>query len=383
MPRAGDPVAAPPAAGAPEPAAQGVRLRTWHWAIVAALALVSLLSLMLAWQSQQRVQSLEQELVRRQQGSAEQANEARVLARQSLDMARDAAAKVALTDARVAEVAVQRTQLEELMQSMSRSRDENAVTDIDAAIRVALQQTSITGSVEPLVNALRTADERLARLSQPRLEGVRRAIARDLERVRGVGVPDIGTLVIKLDDAVRLVDEIPLLSVAAPMNAPGAAPASAAAGSGLARTVPKTKAAAPAAEVLGSEPAAREQSPWWHTIQRPAQQAWDEVRSLLRVTRIDHPEAMLVAPEQSYFVRENLKLRLLNARLAVLSRQYETAQADLQMAGQALARYFDGSSRKTTAAAEIVRQAAAQARLVSVPRPDDTFAALATAAAGR
>ena len=110
---------------------------------------------------------------------------------------------------------------------------------------------------------------------------------------------------------------------------------------------------------------------------------WGEVRSLVRVTRIEQPEAVLLAPDQMFFVRENLKLRLLNARLAVLSRQFDTAQADLQSARHMLERYFDRGSRRVGVAIELVRQVAAQARQVSLPRPSETLAALATANAGR
>ena len=108
-----------------------------------------------------------------------------------------------------------------------------------------------------------------------------------------------------------------------------------------------------------------------------------EVRSLVRVTRIVHPEAMLVAPEQSWFLRENLKLRLLNARLALLSRQYDTLQSDLRDAQAALDRYFDRSSRRVLVSMELLRQVAQLARQVSVPRPDETLAAIAAAQAGR
>src|SRR5205814_8559909 len=165
---------------------------------------------------------LQQELVRRQQDSQGQAAEAHMLAKQAQEGMRESAAKLALLEARVAEVAIQRGQLEELIQSLSRSRDENALTDIDASIRCPLQQTAITGSAEPLVSALKQSDERLARYNQPRLEGVRRAIARDLDRVKAVGVADLPSLSIKLDEAVRLVDELPLLAVAEPRKAASA-----------------------------------------------------------------------------------------------------------------------------------------------------------------
>ncbi len=96
---------------------------------------------------------------------------------------------MALLEARVAETTMQRSQLEELIQSLARSRDENVLADVEAAIRVALQQSAITGSAEPLVLTLKQADERLARYNQPRLERVRRAVAQDLERARRPASP--------------------------------------------------------------------------------------------------------------------------------------------------------------------------------------------------
>ena len=346
----------------------------WLWAIVALLSVLSIVSLLLAWRVDERSASLEQELVRRQQDSAGQSTEARMLAKQAQQGMGEISAKVALVEARLAEVAVQRGQLEELIQSLSRSRDENLLVDVEAAIRVALQQTAITGSAEPLVATLRQADERLARYGQPRLEGVRRAIARDLDRVKAVSVTDISSLSIKLDEAVRMVDELPLLAVANAGVEPRREAGKPARVAG--------PAAQPAKGGLGSDMASwagRVNDLWIDAGGR----VWGEVKSLVRVSRIDHPDAMLLAPEQSFFLRENLKLRLLNARLALLSRQFDTAQSDLLVAQAALARYFDRSSKRTALATELVKQVSGQARLVSVPRPDDTLAALTAATAGR
>ena len=196
--------------------------------MVLLLLLLGGLALALAWKAERRVAGLEQQMVQRQQLSADQSSEARVLAKQAQEGMHELAAKQALLEARVAEVAIQRTQLEDLIQSLSRSRDENLVVDIEAAIRVALQQTAITGSAEPLVATLRQSDERLQRYNQPRLEGVRRAISRDLDRVKAVSVTDLGTLTIKLDEAVRMVDELPLLAVAEPRKESAAKAAAAA-----------------------------------------------------------------------------------------------------------------------------------------------------------
>ncbi|MBA4175356.1 MAG: hypothetical protein C0505_02140 [Leptothrix sp. (in: Bacteria)] len=338
----------------------------------AVLAALCAAAVVLAWNTQQRVKSLEAELVKRQADSGSQATEARTLARQAELTARETAARQALMEARVAETTMQRTQLEELIQSLSRSRDENVLADVEAAIRVALQQSAITGSGEPLVLTLKQADERLARYNQPRLERVRRAVAQDLERARTSGVTDITQLTIRLDEVIRQIDELPLVSAPERRAPARAAAAAAVASAALAASAP-AKAASAVARGW----------PWAAPWREFGAVVWQEVKGLVRVTRIDDPEAMLVAPEQAFFLRENLKLRLLNARLALLSRQFDTAQSDLRDAQSALDRYFDRGSRRVVAASELVRGVMTQARLVNVPRPDATLAAIATASAGR
>jgi len=372
-----DTALAPPRTPRPPPTSSGA-LRAL-WALVVLLGVVSVASLLFAWRADQRGASLEQELVRRQQDGATRIAEAGLLAKQAQEGTSEVTAKLALLEARVAEVAVQRSQLEELIQSLSRSRDENVLTDIEAGIRVALQQSAITGSAEPLVATLKQGDERLARYKQPRLEGVRRAIARDLDRVRSVSVADISTLGIKLDEAIRMIDDLPLVSVAE---------AGKDAATRDARVSPTATAPSkPAKPASSASAAASTASAWsgkvgdaWGAV---TDRVWSEAKSLVRVTRIDHPEAMLLAPEQTFFVRENLKLRLLNARLALLSRQFEIAQSDLQVAQTAIDRYFDRTSKRTLLASDLIRQVTGQARQVVVPRPDDTLAALTAAGPGR
>ena len=375
-PRAPEPLTTPAAVTVRNNDAHRATLGRWLAGGALLLALLSVAALVVGVTSQQRVRSLERELVRRLQEAQSQAAEARAAARQAQDASRDSVAKVALMEARVSEVALQRTQLEELISSLSRSRDENVLSDVEAALRVAQQQAAITGSAEPLVATLKQADERLARYSQPRLERVRRAIGRDLERARAVGVVDVSTLALRLDEAIRQVDELPLLSSAVPARAPGAlvgTPSPAAA------SAPARRGAAAPAPAPADGWGARVDGAWRRFVGR----VWDETRALVRVTRVDVPEAALLSPDQAFFLRENLKLRLLNARLALLSRQFDTAQSDLRDAQASLERYFDKSAKRVQSTAELMRQVAGQARLVAVPRPDESLAAIQAAAAGR
>ena len=237
------------------------------------------------------------------------------------------------------------------MQSLSRSRDENLVVDIESAVRLAQQQTQLTGSVEPLLAALRTADQRIARAAQPRLARLRTAINRDMDRIKASNVTDMPGLLARLDDLVRQADDLPVI------NAP------------------------PAASPTARKPAAGEAPPqWW---MRSLAVLREEARALVRVSRIDNPEAALLSPEQTFFLRENLKLKLLNARLGLLARQTESARADLASASATLNRYFDPAARRTQAAAGLLQQVQAQMKAIELPRIDDTLAALATASAGR
>ena len=365
-PAAADTPAAPPPVPAAAPSRRSASA-VLAWVALVLVAGAALVAAWYAWTAQTRVRELEAELVKRQQASQDQAAEARLAARQAQESARESAAKLALLEARVAESAVQRSQIEELMQSVARSRDENVLADVEAGLRVAMQQGAITGSAEPLMAALKQAEERLTRYSEPQLERVRRAIATDLERLKAVAVTDIAALTVRLDEAIRLVDELPLL--AQPPRRAGARAA-----------VPTVPAAASAP---ASAPPAAGGDRWAERWRALGALVWGEVRALVRVTPIDQPEAMLIAPDQAYFLRENLKLRLLNARLALLSRQFDTAQGDLRDARAALERYFDPAARPVKSAGELVRQVASQARLVVVPRPDATLAAIAAATAGR
>jgi uroporphyrin-3 C-methyltransferase len=224
-----------------------------------------------------------------------------------------------------------------------------------------------------LVAALRQTEERLARARQPRLERVRRAAREDLDRVRAGGAVDLATLVLRLDEVTRQVDDVPMVSAHGP-SAPRERVAAAA---------PPRAASAPAPAASGAQRAADPQPTWLQAVQGLLGIVWSEARQLVRVTRIAYPEAALLAPEQALYLRENLRLRLLNARLSLLSRQFDSAQADLRQAQTLLDRYFDRDSRRVVAASELLKQVTAQSRAVVVPRPDSTLAAIAAVTGGR
>ncbi len=314
-----------------------------------ALLMLALASSAMLWN---KLSTIQEALARQSAQATEQASQALILARTAQEKSQEVAARVTLFDARLAEVALQRSQLEELIQSLSRSRDENVVVDIESAVRLSQQQAQLTGSVAPLLAALVSANERITRAAQPRMAPLQRAIERDIGRIKATAVSDLPALLIRMDELVRLVDDLPLANAVA-------APAKFGVRVAVTEPLPTT---------------------WW---ERVLHVVWREASSLLRVSTIDQPEAALLTPEQSFFVRENLKLKLVNARLGLLARQLESSRADVASAVSVLQKYFDPGARKTQVAAGLLQQVQLQMKTLELPRVDDTLAALSAAAAGR
>jgi uroporphyrin-III C-methyltransferase len=320
-------------------------------ALMVALIAVAAVSLVASGMLWQKLSNIQEQLARQSQESGNNAVEARTIAKQAQELARDTAARQAVLDQRLSEVALQRSQIEDLIQSLSRSRDENMLVDIESALKLAQQQALVTGSAEPLLAALRAADQRLERGGQPRLARVRSAVLRDIDRFKSAPSSDIPNLLARLDEIARDIDEVPLANAVAP---------------------PK-----PAA--LGKKEAPVKLT-WLQQLLAGVQA---EVRNLVRVSRIDQPEAVLLAPEQGFFVRENIKFKLLDARLEVLSRQMDSARTDVAAAGTALRKYFDTNSRRTQTVLAQMQQVQSQLRSVELPRIDETLAVISTAVAGR
>jgi uroporphyrin-III C-methyltransferase len=360
--------ATPPASPSAEPSAIKPAASKSTLFLIAACAL-SLTASGLLWS---KLNHIQETLARQSLDASTQSVEAKVLAKSAQDAVRETATRQSLLEAKISEVALQRTQLEELMTSLSRSRDENLVVDIDSAVRLAQQQANLTGSAEPLLAALRAADQRIARAAQPRLAPLQRSIAKDIERIKAATLADTPGLLIKLDELARMVDDLPLANAVAPPSNNGAVKAAIAA-------KPAGKPASAASAAIDTSTL----SQWPQWLQNIAGAVRDEARGLVRVSRIDTPEAALLSPEQGFFVRENLKLKILNARLGLLAHQADASRADLGQASSSLTRYFDANARSTQQAIALVQQLQSQLKATELPRVDDTLAALATAAAGR
>lgn len=355
------PAGAPAASIAAPGSSPAFAARVWR-TLVGAFAAVAVVALLLALLLWFKLEGLQDQLLRQSNGAQTQAAQALALAQQASEVARTAAAREALTRSRVDELGAQRSQVSDLLQSLSYSRDDDLLASIEGVLRLALQQAQVTGHTQPLLSALQTAQQRatraaaMAETSQARLAPLLRAMQHDADRIRASVSSDNAQVLVRLDQVMRMVDDLPAFS------ARGATPGSARRDAAAQQRAPNPSSAP---------------GPWWR---RWWESAYQETVSLVRVSRIDHPEAALLAPDQALFLRQNIKLKLLNARLAILYGQIDDARADLDAVASLLGRYFDPASRRVREAESVLRSLQQQIKASEAPRLDATLAALAALA---
>jgi uroporphyrin-3 C-methyltransferase len=280
------------------------RRRRWG---LAALVVAAVIVIAAAWvDSYNRNRELRIEVAQRfaDIDADDKAQRASVQALQ--DNLRDAQAKIALLENRLAESQSQQAALEALYRELAPSRDEWALTEVEQVLLLASQQLQIARNVSGALAALQLADAKLQRLDRPQFVPLRRALARDMDRLKAVPYVDVPGLSLRLDQAIAAVDTLPLA---------------------LEERVPAPPREAPPKD-----------EPGWRRFMRDV---WADLLQLVRIENLDRAEAPLLTPSQQFFLRENLKLRLLSARFNLLFRDQGNFRADLAAAGTWLNTYFD------------------------------------------
>lgn len=328
---------------------------------VAIIALAVLLALQ-TWSTHTRFNRLREDVAKTlQKDNASNAGTAQ-LVRETQETAKELQVKVGVLESRQAESQSQQAALEQMYQDISKNRDEWALSEIEQVLSTASQQLQLAGNVQGALIALQNADRSLSRSDKPQFITIRRAIARDIDKLKALPQVDQAGIALRLDNVISQIDSLPLLADEKPAEpiatARATVPAKAGKPGKAAATVPAE--AQPQDMSLGR----RMVDTWRHW----SQEMWDDMRQLIRVRTVDTPDALMLSPGEAYFVRENLKLRLLNARLALLSRNEGTFRDDLTSAQQTLSRYFDTKARSTQAALGLLRQV--QANNVTIEVPD-------------
>jgi uroporphyrin-3 C-methyltransferase len=324
-----------PSTPPPQPASSG-----WRAALArlrsridprAAAVLIGLLLLAGLWlDTRARIGGLQRELVRELAEASAQGKESRQLAAQATQSLRDLEFKIGMLESRLSETQNQRLALEALYLELSRSRDERVLAEVEQILLAGSQQLQLAGNVKAALVALESADSRLQRADGAQFAGLRRTIARDIERLRSAPFVDVVGMSVRLDSLAHQAERLPLAMHQRPGEPqPPAHPA----------------AQTPAGEV-----------PRDGMLAQLAREVWQDVRDLIRIERVGAEGVPLIAPSQQFFLRENLRMRLLSARIALLARDEKAFKADVRSARDWLQRYFDADERQVAAALAALKQ---------------------------
>ncbi len=329
----GDAVSSQPPRPAPAATSEPSRSGAGGWALL--LAVIALIAAAVAgwqaWDTRQRNTQTREELARRLAESDTAATEVRALNRQQQEALATLQGKLGALESKVEASEGQAAALEALYQEFSRSREDRVVAEVEQAISIAAQQLQLAGNLEAALIALQGAEARLAASDRGQLAPLRRALSNDIEQLKRQPDVDVPGVALRLERLLERADALPL------------------AFAGEAAVSQENQAAAPlesgdskAAAVLAF-------------VGELARDVWHELRDLVRVERLDQTEPVLLAPAQSTFLRENLKIRLLTARLALLARDGRTYAADLAQARNWMERFFDLRDPRVKEAIEELR----------------------------
>ncbi|HRP24559.1 uroporphyrinogen-III C-methyltransferase, partial [Thauera sp.] len=356
-----DPVSPPPAGAASEAAEPGRSPAAW-WALLLALIAIAAAGWAL-WQARETqigAITLREELAQRLSEGETIATEARGIVRQQQEVIASLQGKLGVLDAKVEATEGQAAALEAMYQEFSRTREDGVLAEVEQAVALAAQQLQIAGNVGAALIALQEAEARLAIHDRGQLAGLRRALASDIDELKLQPVLDVSGLSLRLERLLERADALPLAFE-------GQLPIEAAVGRDLATG----DSGGLAGWMAGA----------WRFTQALAADVWHEVRTLVRVERLDQTEPVLLAPAQNTFLRENLKIRLLTARLALLARDGRTYEADLAQARVWMERFFNLRDERVQAALNEIKALEAVRVRYEPPNLAQTFSALRTAQA--
>ena len=257
-----------------------------------------------------------------------------ILMAQSRDQMRELAAKVAELESSYAESQSQRAALEALYNDLSASRDETVLAEAEQMLLIAAQQLQISANVKAALIAMQSADSRLQRMDRPALNGLRKAISQDMDRLRALPDVDLTGINFQIENLAVMVDELPLLYQ----------------------------------QRISSETGKNSASPDDGIIwQKMLREIWQEAKKLVRIEDTGQAEIPLLPPNQEFFLRENLKLHLLSARFALLSHDEESFKRDIRAAQAWTSRYFSAKSAQGTRMQTELKQIAAANIGIEIP----------------
>lgn len=300
---------------------QGLRSRINPLLIAAMVVAV-----IVAWQwyeTRSQIANLQQELEKRMVEMDASNKELRNISTKEREKREEVETRFKLLETNLTESISRQVALEKLYQDFAPNRDEVTMEEVEQLLLIANQQLQLANNVKAALIAMQEADVRLQRINLPQLSPLRKALAKDMDLLKAVPNVDTMEMSLRLESLAQTVDKLPLAMEIRP---------------------PKTNAV--------SQVTWAPEGVWPKLLQ----EVWNDIKQLVRIQNMDEREIPLLSPSQSYFLRENLKLRLLSAHHALLARNAVSFKANLKISINWINQYYDNKSKPATSMLEILRQ---------------------------
>ncbi len=314
-----------------------------------ALILVIIALLTLAWQwlnTRHRFNEVEKSLSQKLEEYQALNQQSLLLAKQAEERSLQANARTVILEQKLAESHDQQEILQNLYDQLAENREATTVAEVEQLLTIANQQLQLAGNVKSALLALQAADKRLQPLDLPRSAQLRETLAAEIEKLRKLPQVDVATLSTLLVSLTALCDTLPLISESQPtLNAKA------------------IKQQNPLPQHLSN-------------LQKFAASMWNDIKDMVTIERIDKPEPPLLSPDHAFYLHENLKLRLLTARIALLQHDETTYRADIKTVNDWLNRYFDTKHPNTIKALNLLKKVSAKDINIELPQLTESLAAV-------
>lgn len=326
------------------------------------------------WQQQQRALSANADLSAQLQRSVNAANQAAERAQQALTKVQDQAGQIALLETSLRDAMENQQALEQAFQTLTdKGSDLILLNEVDQLVSMAQQQLLLGGNVGNAIISMETAQSKLARANRPNLASLQQTVNGDLDRLRAASTIDVARVSSQLDALNRMLADAPLLL-----------PDDAAPDTESTRDQSAADASKPAD--TGGAPSLAQDAAWWekswHVAGDWTRSAWDsfsyELKQLVSVRRVDDGAALLLSPEQSAQFRENVRLRIMTTRLALMMGQPSVWETETASLLALISARFDPRSEQYRQALKIAQELADTSIAVNLPRVDNSLRAIET-----
>lgn len=246
----------------------------------------------------------------------------------------------------------QQRSLQQLRSRLGQERRGWVIAEAEYLLRIADHRLQLEQDPLTAIAALRAARSRLEKYDSQSFAAVINQIGVDIDKLAAIELPDRSAMAEEIATLAATIDALPLADQANPI------------------ATQQDDTSGNSAESLSDDS--------WKSIW---QKVWRDIRGLVTIRREGEVERPILVPEQRYFLRQNLQMKLESARLSLLAGNASAWRASLKEAAEWMRRYFDVTELSVSTAITTLERLSGVELAPALPTLDESRRLLQQAAA--